>query len=313
MTSETQNKLPAGWYTDPGETGGKRWWDGTKWTEHLKMPEVTRRPTAPSQSNPYGIGTVHLTGTGPIDVADPTDSVAIDSRGPLNNRAAWLSLLAGLVAVALTLAGSLPGSTLYWVGGAAGLALVLAVVALAERVAGTASNVIAPVFGVVLGTAGILLVVMGISVLGVVTSATSALFPPSSGSAALQTASATTSTEPLVFPSNSELTSDGTIVQQLATAMNTTYAGGNPSLGAGESWPARITFTPTTVLAADGKTVLATIPSGHLLSYKRSADSRSYQFSVAGTNSSEIASYNSATNRFSFSCASTDPNCVPTR
>ena len=30
---------PAGWYLDPEHGGYQRWWDGTKWTEHLAPPD----------------------------------------------------------------------------------------------------------------------------------------------------------------------------------------------------------------------------------------------------------------------------------
>jgi hypothetical protein len=31
--------IPPGWYADPAGGGGKRWWDGTRWTEHVRAPE----------------------------------------------------------------------------------------------------------------------------------------------------------------------------------------------------------------------------------------------------------------------------------
>ena len=31
--------IPPGWYADPAGGNGKRWWDGGRWTEHVRMPE----------------------------------------------------------------------------------------------------------------------------------------------------------------------------------------------------------------------------------------------------------------------------------
>ena len=39
---------PPGWYPDPGGAGGQRWWDGTRWTEHVSAPGVAR----PVPANP---------------------------------------------------------------------------------------------------------------------------------------------------------------------------------------------------------------------------------------------------------------------
>jgi len=39
---------PAGWYPDPGGSGGWRWWDGSIWTPHLTAPSGPPRSAVPS-------------------------------------------------------------------------------------------------------------------------------------------------------------------------------------------------------------------------------------------------------------------------
>jgi Protein of unknown function (DUF2510) len=307
ITTDTPIRLPAGWYSDPAQTGAKRWWDGTKWTEHLKLPEVTTPKAAPTHNDPYGLGQVRQ--TGPIAVTPAAPSAVLSPSAATDNRVAWISLLFGLIAVGLTLIPSLPGSTLWWVASAAVVSLVAAVIAIAGRVAGTSSNVVAPALGTILGAAATVMVVTGVGILGLVTGSlapASAAAPASTANLALAT-----STEPLVFPANQRLTADGQVLQSVATAMNRTYAGGNPTLSAGQAWPASVKITSTSVVAADG-TVIATIPVGHVLGYTRSADAKSYQITVADSNPTEAAVYESAANRFGFRCLPGDPKCVPT-
>ncbi|MDL4814893.1 DUF2510 domain-containing protein [Actinomadura opuntiae] len=43
----------AGWYADPYGGGGHRWWDGTKWTEHVNATPA-QQPAAPQPQ--YGVG-----------------------------------------------------------------------------------------------------------------------------------------------------------------------------------------------------------------------------------------------------------------
>jgi len=39
----------AGWYADPGGSGGLRWWDGSRWTDHVAPPPP---PVAPMAARP---------------------------------------------------------------------------------------------------------------------------------------------------------------------------------------------------------------------------------------------------------------------
>jgi hypothetical protein len=39
--SEPTASVPAGWYPDPSNGNQPRWWDGTKWTEHVQQPYST--------------------------------------------------------------------------------------------------------------------------------------------------------------------------------------------------------------------------------------------------------------------------------
>jgi len=43
-----------GWYDDPNVPGGKRWWDGTQWTEHVAEPGPGAAPYAPRPAEPAG-------------------------------------------------------------------------------------------------------------------------------------------------------------------------------------------------------------------------------------------------------------------
>lgn len=41
--------IPAGWYLDPAGGDGRRWWDGSRWTENIREPEAP--PPAPVVGN----------------------------------------------------------------------------------------------------------------------------------------------------------------------------------------------------------------------------------------------------------------------
>jgi hypothetical protein len=274
------------------------------------MPDAPVPKSNAAHTDPYGLGAVHSGNfIGGVGLSSHTDTEP-QSRGRGDNRAALLSLMFGILAAGFTVVSFLPGSSTYWVSGSGAIALLWGVIASAYRATGRSTNIWAPIVGIVLGGAATTLMLAGVAVLGILSSATGGLLPTSSTTANAQPAPPAVSSEPFVFASNPGLTTDGSIVQQVATAMNQKYASGEATLGAGQSWPDSVKFTPTQVISADGS-VLATIPPGHILSYSLSPDKKRYTFTVTGTNRSEIASYTSGLDRFSFTCAPTDPNCVP--
>jgi hypothetical protein len=311
MTLEVQSTVPAGWYADPGESGGKRWWDGHQWTDNLRV-EKPVAPVAAIAANPYGLnggtpGTyVHLSNTGPI-------ATTRASSVPATNGTAWFALLIGAAAVALTFETVLPGTPTYYVVPAGVLAILAGVRALMLRREKRSTNGLAPVVGMILGGAAMVVALLGVSLVGVVNSVSGGMVNTSvnmpSGSATF-TAAPGTSTEPIVFPGNPQLTQAGTVVQAVATALNRTYASGASSLAAGQAWPTSLTVRGKVVLNSHG-TRLAVLPHGFALRFLPSTDGKSYRLVATGTNPNELATYNSATNKFSWSCLPSDAACVP--
>jgi hypothetical protein len=303
--------LPAGWYTDPGQSGGKRWWDGTKWTAHLKMPEVPQNKAAAANANPYGITAVHQTSYVPMNGANVVESPVEHEVYPVSNSAARLSVFFGFAAIAMTLIAALPGSPTLWVCGASVIAVLWGARAILHLIQRRATNLWAPVLGILLGLSAAAVTLLGVNVIGIVNSATGGLIPTASTTVAVDM-TPQLSPEPFVFAGNQILTSDGTTVQQVATALNRAYASGNSTLDAGQTWPASLTLKNGQVTEPSG-TPLVTIAPGYSVTYRLSADQSSYSIGVTSGNGTEIAIYYSATNNFRFTCPPTDNNCVPVR
>ncbi|WP_349898395.1 DUF2510 domain-containing protein [Parafrigoribacterium soli] len=66
--------LPADWYPDPAGSGGRRWWDGTQWTSHVRAAEPPRHaatdPAAPLQT-PLGLPPAAAVSDAPVLPAAP--------------------------------------------------------------------------------------------------------------------------------------------------------------------------------------------------------------------------------------------------
>jgi hypothetical protein len=314
MTLEVQSTVPAGWYSDPGQTGGKRWWDGHQWTENVQLPAAKAPVATTTGPNPYGLnggttgGYVPLGNTGPI-------SIAAAHSGPTSNKTALFSLVIGAAAMGLTYETALPGLTSYYVVPVAIFAILASVRALLLRREGRATNAWAPILGILFAAVAMVIVLFGITLVGLVNSVSGGMENASATSPsapATYTATPSTSTEPIVFSGNSQLTQAETTVQTVATALNRTYASGSSSLGTGQAWPTTLTITATTVVGAHGAK-LADLPAGFTVKYLPSSDGTSYRLVATGTNPNELATYNSATNRFSWSCLPSDATCVPSK
>jgi hypothetical protein len=196
-----------------------------------------------------------------------------------------------------------------WVAVTCLLAVIFGVRALIRRRNGSATIRWAPILGILFGLAATASVFLA----GPVTSLAGSIFPQSASSISATTTNATTaenSPVPLVFPLNASLSSQEVGAQALATAINRMYASGKATLPPGAAWPASVTMKGTVVESSTGARI-ATLTVGETATYTVSADKSSYKLTIASQNPSELATYSSGLNAFSFSCTAADTNCTP--
>lgn len=99
-SDERQTRPEAGWYRDPGGSGGLRWWDGTTWTGYVTGPPPT--PAAPAAS---AYGTAYATAPDAGPAGSPTTPPA-----PRTPRRVWvlLAVIGLLLAVGVISAIAVP-------------------------------------------------------------------------------------------------------------------------------------------------------------------------------------------------------------
>jgi len=51
VVAATPATAPSGWYADPEQGGVERYWDGQRWTDHLRPTDASKLPAAPSQAD----------------------------------------------------------------------------------------------------------------------------------------------------------------------------------------------------------------------------------------------------------------------
>jgi hypothetical protein len=263
-----------------------------------------------AQPAPYGIGALHQPGYVPLSGA-PAYSGSVEE--PLNrarNLASWLSLVLGVVAMAITFSSFPPGSVTIWILSVGVLGVLCGLVAILWLMRGRATNLWAPILGILFGLGVIAVTLSGLGGVGLVNAVSAQLFGSTSSTSTTVAPQRPVSPEPFVFASNESLTESGTDVQQVATAINQRYAGGNATLAHGQVWPQSLTFTPTQMLDESG-TPLVTVSTDRDFTYTRSPDQKSYSVTVSSEDLTESAVYDSAIDRFTFACPASDTNCVP--
>jgi hypothetical protein len=340
ISIEAQSAVPAGWYTDPAGSGGKRWWDGIQWTANLQaapplapsaavaIPQPQRidpyansgqfaSANAYGNANPNNYGSANGYGGGPAygNSNNGYARVPMQQVHQQHNSAAIGSVIVGAIAFCLSLVGLMPGSSVVYYSAGGILAIIGGARALMRRSQGFGTNVAAPIIAIVLGSLAVLFMVTGLLIhstlgysAGTTSDTTSNAQAPFAGGNANSTA--TVPTAP-TFASDPALTAYEQTAEQVALAVDQN-ANGGLAYSPIPAWPAQLT------LASDGTTILlpagtaaAQLPSGQELKYALSADKKSFQVLVTDSDHTEIAIYDSKTNSFTWTCDASDTTCPP--
>lgn len=88
LSAVTQDSAPAGWYDDPAGSGGRRYWNGSTWTDRVQQGGAARRPSTPAArtTNRERVPDGHIRLNGqhvPLDQTSLPSTSRRISRGPV--------------------------------------------------------------------------------------------------------------------------------------------------------------------------------------------------------------------------------------
>jgi Protein of unknown function (DUF2510) len=323
ITIETQS-TPAGWYTDPAGSGGKRWWDGVQWTAHLQAltppppPPVVQEPQRVdpySAANPYGLPAVQERGYIPMQ----RTAAAPVQYAPVRQGASGASigyLIVGAIAFCLSLVGLMPGSTVIYYSAGGVIAIVGGVRALLHSRRGSGGSPIAPIIGIILGSLAVICMVAGIVIhttatvsygTGPVTQSQSGT---GTGAGSEGDSSASVLPAPPAFAADPALSSYEASVAEVAKGVYGGYSSGNV-VAADMNWPTTVQESPDGTVTLPNGTTAAKLPADQVVKIVVSTDGKYFGLFVAGGTDKEIAVYNSETNKFSWVCDTGAPTTCP--
>lgn len=296
MTIETKPATPAGWYADPGNSGGLRWWDGSQWTAHTSVPQPqqTAAATARMGRSPYELPPVAT----PPHMQYVTSPLApyVPPRRPMSNRAGWLSLAFGGLSVVILIgrleAGA--GTLVYTTAGLA--AIVWGIVGLLRVRARQANVVWAPVVGIVLGAISSILIAVAIVL---VATHPTGLAPAGNQG---QTQQLPPQQQNVVPPAGSDqiISAERILAGSVANSLEAQYNDNSRTLRPGNAWPSRLETQNSQLVDENGRLVFNQAP-GYLITYML-VSKTSFQVSVHSDTTNISVDYDSATDTYDQYC-----------